>query len=257
MDTITHGLIGVIGSRAGFSQRAGRIATISFLIGALFPDLDIVVSLLGPAYSLKYHRGITHSIIAAPLFSFLIAAVIYRLSAYKNLKSLFLMVALGIYSHILFDLITSYGTLLFYPLSVNRYSWNLVFIIDPFISLSVLLGLVLCWRMRDKAFTISAIVLSILAFYLIICLCIKLAHEDRLKGFSEINMLAVKRSTIYPKPLSPLFWMGVVETCDSYYQVDISALRGGVSGFKRIVKENDNFFIDSAKRLRISGLYYW
>ena len=112
MDTITHGLIGILGSKTGLSQKNGKVATVAFLIGAVFPDIDIVVSFFGPEFSLRYHRGITHSIIAAPFFAILIAAVIYRVASLKKFVLLWMIAALGIYSHIFFDLITSYGTVI-------------------------------------------------------------------------------------------------------------------------------------------------
>src|SRR3972149_11026606 len=95
LDTVTHGLIGALGSKAGFSQRVGRVATIAFVIGAVFPDIDIVVSIFGPEFSLRYHRGITHSIIAAPFFAMFIAAVIYRFASFKKFVLLSVIVALG------------------------------------------------------------------------------------------------------------------------------------------------------------------
>lgn len=91
MDTITHGLIGALGSKTGFSQRDGRIATIAFLVGAVFPDLDVMVSLFGPEFTLRHHRGITHSLIAAPFFALLLALVICRLSSFKKLKNIFFL----------------------------------------------------------------------------------------------------------------------------------------------------------------------
>ncbi len=55
MDTVTHGLVGALLSKTGFSQKAGRIATIAFVVGAVFSDIDVVVSLLGPDFIIRYH----------------------------------------------------------------------------------------------------------------------------------------------------------------------------------------------------------
>jgi inner membrane protein len=235
LDTITHGLIGILGSKTGFSQRNGKLAAIAFLIGAVFPDIDIVVSFFGPEFSLRYHRGITHSIVAAPVFALVIGAVIYRFASFKNFFLLSLIVALGIYSHIFFDLITSYGTVIFDPISMKRYSWNLVFIIDPFITIPVILGLILCWKRGDRALMISVSILSFLA----------------------VSSIAVERSTVYPRPLAPFFWMGVIETEDAFYRLDYSILRKAPVRLDKIAKTKGNIFIDRANYLTVTNLFKW
>ena len=257
MDPITHGLIGTLGSRTGFSQKSGRIATIAFLIGAIFPDLDILVALGGPDFSLRYHRGITHSVIAAPFFAIFLAALIYRFTSYKNLLALALMVGLGIYSHIFFDLITSYGTVIFDPISMKRYSWNLVFIIDPFITIPALLGLILCWKFKGKAILISFSVLVFLVFYMILSLALKSINEDKLTKFAYENTLDVKKSTLYPLPLAPIFWMGIIETEDAFYKINFSMFKDGPTSIKEISRTSGNSFISLANELEITSLYKW
>ena len=257
MDTLTHGLIGILGSKTGFSQREGKIATIAFLIGAIFPDIDLIVSFFGPEFSLRYHRGITHSIIAAPLFAMFIAAVIYRFASFKKFVLLSVIVALGIYSHILFDLITSYGTVIFDPISMKRYSWNLVFILDPFITIPVVLGLILCWKWSDRALIISVSILTFLGIYLMSNLCVKLLYEQKLRGFAAADSIAVTRSTVYPRPLAPFFWMGVIETEDAFYKLDYSILRKAPVRLDRISKIKKNVFIDRANYLKVTNLFKW
>jgi inner membrane protein len=257
LDTLTHGLIGILGSKTGFSQRNGKIATIAFLIGAIFPDIDLIVSFFGPEFSLRYHRGITHSIIAAPVFAMFIAAVIYRFASFKKFVLLSVIVALGIYSHILFDLITSYGTVIFDPISMKRYSWNLVFILDPFITIPVVLGLILCWKWSDRALRISVSILTFLVIYLVLNLCVKLVYEEKLRGFAAANSIAVKRSTVYPRPLAPFFWMGVIETEDAFYRLDYSILREVPVRLDKIAKIKKNIFIQRANYLTVTNLFKW
>ena len=257
MDTITHGLIGILGSKTGFSQRNGRFAAIAFLIGAIFPDIDLVVSFFGPEFSLRYHRGITHSIVAAPFFAIFITAAIYRFASFKKFFLLSVIVALGIYSHIFFDLITSYGTVIFDPISLKRYSWNLVFILDPFITIPVILGLILCWKRSDRALMISVSIFTFLVVYLMMNLCVRLLYEEKLARFAATSSIAVKRSTVYPRPLAPFFWMGVIETEDAYYRVNLATFSPDISVFDRFAKEEENHFINSAKNLEVSSLFYW
>jgi inner membrane protein len=257
LDTVTHGLIGALASRTGFYQKTGRVATVAFTVGAVFPDIDLVVSFFGPDFSLRYHRGITHSAVVAPFFALLLGTAIYRFSSFKNLRTLALMVALGIYSHIFFDLITSYGIVVFDPLSMKRYSWNLVFILDPFITLPVLIGLVLAWRKKRVVFKVSIIVFTFLSLYLLFCLYAKELNSGKLSDFAKENSLDVLKSSIYPRPFAPLFWMGVIETSDAFYKVNISLFREDPGQFERTTKSEDNHFVKLAKGLRVTKLYFW
>ncbi len=257
MDTFTHGLIGALGSRAGFSQRIGRVATIAFVIGAVFPDIDIVVSIFGPEFSLRYHRGITHSVIAAPFFALILGAIIYRFSSFKNLRVLALMVVLGIYSHIFFDLITSYGTIIFDPLSIKRYSWNLVFILDPFITIPVLAGLILCWRKKETPLRVSFAVVVYLSLYLLFCFNTRQLNLDKIKEFAKEKSMDVVKSSVYPRPLAPFFWMGVIETKESFYIGNLSIFESGINDFEEIPKSNENSYIKLASKLDEVRLYRW
>ncbi|HEY7535717.1 MAG TPA: metal-dependent hydrolase [Thermodesulfobacteriota bacterium] len=257
MDTITHGLVGALGSRVGFSEKIGRVATIAFVVGAVFPDIDIFVSFLGPDFSMRYHRGITHSIIAAPFFAFLLGALIYRFSSYKNLKALVLMVALGIYSHIIFDLITSYGTVIFDPLSMKRYSWNLVFILDPFITLPLIAGLILCWRKKEMALRISLSVFIFLCLYLIFCFYVRELNLEKINKFASEKTLAVIKSSVYPRPLAPFFWVGIIETKEAFYGGNLSIFDGGIRNFEGIRKSDDNPYVKLASKLEEVQLYHW
>ena len=257
MDTITHGLIGALASRAGFYQGTGKIAAVAFTVGAVFPDIDIGASFLGPDFALRYHRGITHSVIAAPFFALFLAAVIYRFSSFKNLRVLMLMVAIGIYSHIFFDLVTSYGTVIFDPLSMKRYSWNLVFILDPLVTLPVLIGIVLCRKKKEVALKVSLTVFVFLGLYLLFCLYCRELNSERINDFAKVHSLDVVKSSVYPRPLGPLFWMGVVETKDAFYKVNLSLFKKDLGEFERVAKSKDNRYIELAKDLKVTRLYLW
>jgi inner membrane protein len=257
LDTITHGLIGALASRSGFYQRTGMVSTVAFTVGAVFPDVDILASLLGPDLTLRYHRGMTHSVVATPIFALFLAALIYRFSSFKNLRTLTLMVAIGIYSHIFFDLITSYGTVVFDPISVKRYSWNLVFILDPFVTIPVLVGVILCRKKKEAALRVSSAVFLFLALYLLFCFYCRELNSERVNGFAKVHSLDVLRSSVYPRPLGPFFWMGVVETGDAFYRVNLSLFKNDPDGFYRISKSKDNRFIELAKGLKVTKLYLW
>jgi hypothetical protein len=51
--------------------------------------------------------------------------------------------------------------------------------------------------------------------------------------------------------------MGVIETEDAYYRVNLATFSPDISVFDRFAKEEENHFINSAKNLEVSSLFYW
>ncbi len=59
--------------------------------------------------------------------------VLWEMSGRRNLRLLWLASAAGIASHLLLDWITSYGTMLWWPVSDARLALSLVFIVEPYV----------------------------------------------------------------------------------------------------------------------------
>lgn len=257
MDTITHGLIGTLGSRTGYYQKFGKIATYSFLLGSIFPDIDVIVSIFGPDFTMRHHRGITHSILAVPFFSILVTLITGYFFKSREYKKIYTMVLAGMYSHILFDLITSYGTVAFDPLSMKRFNWNLVFILDPFITLSVIAGLIIARKRKDLALKSSVIVFLFLCTYLLTCFFVKEHNKSRLIEVAKENSVEVIKLDIYPRPLAPFLWLGVIESDKNFFRANLSTLSDKPAILESYSKSDHNSFVDIATEHRISKLYFW
>lgn len=161
MDTITHGITGALVGKAFFADRYGRSATLAVTLGAVFPDSDVFFALFAPneLATVEWHRGVTHSFLALPAFAALLAAMTRRLAARRargqapplSFLTLWALYGLGLSIHILLDLITSFGTMIWSPLASTRAAWDLVFIIDLFFTASVLLPQVAAWIYGERA----------------------------------------------------------------------------------------------------------
>ena len=168
MDTITHGIVGALIGKGYFSERNGRVATFAAAAGAMFPDIDVVEEIVSrdPLAIVRYHRGITHSFVALPFFAAILAwltragfAVLKkRFAALRDIESpswgiLFLIYAMAIASHIILDAMTSFGTRIWDPVSQQRVTWDLLFIIDFCFTSIALLPQVVAWIYSDSAKT--------------------------------------------------------------------------------------------------------
>jgi membrane-bound metal-dependent hydrolase YbcI (DUF457 family) len=165
MDTITHGIAGALIGKAlckgddmfpAKPMSRARIITWSLMIGAIFPDIDVLRDIFShnELLMITWHRSITHSLLLLPVFSLLLAALT-RWIARKfkwdapSFAILTLLYAIGILSHILMDLITSFGTMIWSPLKWYRPAWDLIFIIDFTFTAILLVPQLLAWVHRD------------------------------------------------------------------------------------------------------------
>lgn len=154
MDPLTHGLTGALLGKAFFSERHGRTASVALTLGALFPDSDISMEFFAPnaLATLAWHRGVTHSFLGLPVFAVLLAGLtrtLLRRRPAPGFAGLFLLYGLGMAVHIFLDLITSFGTMIWSPLSSARVAWDWVFILDLVFTGIVLLPQVMAWIYRE------------------------------------------------------------------------------------------------------------
>jgi membrane-bound metal-dependent hydrolase YbcI (DUF457 family) len=166
MDTITHGIAGALLGKAVFGgdqmlalrpMNRARIVTWSLMLGAIFPDADVFRDMLSrnELLILTWHRSYTHSLLCLPVFAVLLAALTRWIVRWRNWDApsfamLTVIYAIGILSHILLDLVTSFGTMIWSPLQWSRPAWDLIFIIDFTLSGILLAPQVLAWVYERK-----------------------------------------------------------------------------------------------------------
>ncbi len=164
MDAITHGLAGALIGKAFFSAgrearpeeiSAGRVATFAATLGAVFPDADVIAGIASrnDLAVIEIHRNVTHSLLCLPVFAAALAALTHWLARRRSLESpgwlaLTAICAVGLASHILLDLATSFGTMVWSPWKYTRVSWDLAFIVDFTMTAIVLLPQAAAWVYR-------------------------------------------------------------------------------------------------------------
>src|SRR6266436_346365 len=140
MDTITHGIAGALIGKAMFRgedmfasrpMNRGRIITWSLMLGAIFPDSDVFRDVFSHDRLLviTWHRSITHSLLLLPLWALLLAGIMRVFANSRkweapSFAALVGIYAAGILSHILLDLVTSFGTMVWSPVQWSRPAWD-------------------------------------------------------------------------------------------------------------------------------------
>ncbi len=161
MDTITHGIAGALIGKAVFRgedlfashpMNRGRIITWSLMLGAIFPDSDVLRDFFSSDKLLivTWHRSLTHSLVLLPLWALLLAGVTRGFAGWRkweapSFAALSAIYAAGILSHILLDLATTFGTMIWSPLRWSRPAWDLIFIVDFTLTAIFLVPQLLAW----------------------------------------------------------------------------------------------------------------
>jgi len=131
-DNLTHGLAGALLAQTGLQQRYGRAATVALVVGTELPDLDSLFALGGSVLSFVHHRGMTHSLLGGAGLALLGALLLWRLFRAHPYWRLVLLIYLGVVLHIGMDVLTPYGTQVFWPFTARRYTADALFILDYF-----------------------------------------------------------------------------------------------------------------------------
>ena len=161
MDTLTHGIAGALIGKALFRgddmlalrpMNRGRIVTWALMLGAIFPDSDTFRDLFShnELLVITWHRSITHSVVCLPFFSLALAVLTRWYTRWHkwdapSFAALTGIYALGILSHILLDLLTSFGTMVWSPLKSSRPAWDVLFLIDFTFTAILLVPQMLAW----------------------------------------------------------------------------------------------------------------
>lgn len=143
MDPVTHAALGAACSQAILGKYNKYIPWRVGALAAMAPDLDIFIRFKNDPMSIEFwHRNFTHSLLFIPLGGLLVALFFLCFSRYRMSWKITLCAALVGYStHGLLDALTSYGTVLLWPVSYMRFSWDIIAIVDPFFTIPLILGI--------------------------------------------------------------------------------------------------------------------
>jgi inner membrane protein len=159
MDVVTQTLIGAVAAQSVMGRRLPRRAWLAGALGGYIPDADIFIRFHGDSLSTwLIHRHFTHGIGFIPIAAALVTLPwLLSRAGRRDTVPLYLAALLGVATHAPLDACTAFGTMLWWPLSHTRVSWDLVAIIDPIVTLPLLVGLLwslaVGWNSHQQALT--------------------------------------------------------------------------------------------------------
>jgi inner membrane protein len=154
MDNLAHSLAGAVLGEAGLKRRTA-LAMPTLLIGANLPDMDALAILVG--HGLSFRRGWTHGVLALALLPLFLTAAMLAWDRWVRRRrdaeldparpaQLLLLAYVAVLSHPLLDWLNNYGMRWLMPFDGTWYYGDALFIVDPWLWLILLGGVVLARR---------------------------------------------------------------------------------------------------------------
>ncbi|WP_418790794.1 metal-dependent hydrolase [Phosphitispora sp. TUW77] len=250
MDPLTHALVGVgVAALTGDKFALSNPVHLGVVLGALAPDIDIVVRFFGDVPYLKHHRGSSHSIPGTLIMSGFIAAVLWLLLGGINPGLIFIWTFLGALSHIVLDILNSYGAKVLWPFSRKKYTLNLLVVADPIIIM--IFAVVIFWPGMPG-------VIAQAAFWLVtIYLGSRFYMRQRVYRMLKRQFVEddICRIIVMPAMVSLWNWYFLIETSGSYIVGEIRHF-SPKPGIKKILeKAPQNPLIGKALKSRLGELF--
>ncbi len=193
------------------------------MVAAELPDLDTLwPSENDVLQALHAHRGPSHALLAAPLVAGLAVALVRPFFKGAHTGVMFAWAIPAVLLHLLADAWTGWGTRLFLPFSDARLSLDWTLVVDPLVTVPLLVGAVVALVRRgvwQKAVLLGALVaVSYVAG--------RVALRAHLRHVVSVQYPGAVRVEVFPMPLHPWPWRYAVEV-EGQYRV------GAVRPFER------------------------
>jgi len=217
MDPVSQGLVGSVLPGSVSNKKEIRLAVAIGFLSGLLADIDIIIrSSTDPLLFIEYHRQFTHSLIFIPIGGLVAAAFCWlflkkRLSFWK----IYFYAVLGYGTHCFLDACTNYGTELLWPFTDLKVAWNIVSIIDPIFTLTLLLLVIIAVIIKSSL--IARIGLIFAVCYLLFGLYQRERVEDVLLALAESRGHQVERVMVHPSIGNLLVWRSIYESDGNYY----------------------------------------
>ena len=227
MDSLTHIALGsalgvaVLGRRTALWKAAlwGGIA------GTL-PDLDTFIDQRDPILNMTRHRAESHALFYLTLAAPLLAWSVSRLQREAALfKRWWLALWLALIAHPLLDVMTVYGTQLLQPFSSYPFGVGSIFIIDPFYTVLLIVGVTVALRLKNgRALGWNVAGLALSTLYLGASALAQQHATQIARAALKAEGIDASGLLVTAAPFNILLWRLVATTPSQYFEGHYSLL---------------------------------
>lgn len=222
MDSFTQIVLGAAVGEAVAGRKIGNKALVFGAIAGTIPDLDVFIgNAMGTVEALDFHRGFTHSIAFALIFSPLLGLLLNKIysSSSATWRDWAWLFFLGFFTHALLDCFTTWGTQIFWPLDY-LVAFKSIFVIDPLYTLPLFVCLV--WltflpkgSLRRQRLNVIGLIIS--TSYLLWSIGIKQYANLVFEQSFDRQEIEIVRYDTRPGPVTTILWATNAEAAHGYY----------------------------------------
>lgn len=223
MDSLTHIVLGACVGEVFFEKGFGKKAMIWGALAQSIPDVDFIAAFWLPtAENLLAHRGFTHSLLFVLLMIPALALAANAIHRPHNIRfrTWLLFFAAELLLHLFLDGFNNYGVGWLEPFHHLRFSFNTVYVADPFFSLVpgiafiVLLLLPKHSHRRKFWYTLGMVVPFL---YLGYCIGNKIQTDSVVKEILTKQQIPQEQYFTTPAPLQNWLWYVVSGNDSGFY----------------------------------------
>lgn len=226
MDPVSQGALGAACAQICLYPSDKKNVWIAGMIAGMAPDLDILLqSPNDPMFYLLYHRQLTHSVLFIPAGGLLVFLALQLFSRFRAKRKIILMACLiGYASHGLLDAFTIYGTVLWWPFSYDRIAFDVLSIIDPFITFPLVLGVIWTQVFDTRKGVVVGLLLASMTLFVNIIQHQRADHV--IQRYQQKNNIQLNKIRILPNFASSTSWraLGFDQNKLYLFQLNVSLL---------------------------------
>ncbi|MBS1933255.1 MAG: metal-dependent hydrolase, partial [Bacteroidetes bacterium] len=223
MDSLTHIALGACIGEAFFEKGFGKKAMLWGALAQSIPDVDFVASFwLNTSENLLAHRGFTHSILFAIIIIPVFALTAEKIHRPHNIsfKKWILFFTVEVFIHLFIDGFNNYGIGWLEPFSHARFSFNTIYVADPFFSfwpgIACIVLFITGRYNKARAFWWK---FGIIIPFLYLCYCVadKIKIDRDVQTIFASQHIPHQRYFTTPAPLQNWLWYVVAGDDGGYY----------------------------------------
>jgi len=220
MDSVSQIALGAALGELVLGRHIGRRAAVFGAVLGTLPDLDVLVPYADAVDTFTRHRSWSHSVFVLTAASLPLAWLARRLvkmsASPPGFGRWWFAAWLVLVTHPLLDAFTLYGTQLFWPLPLRPVAIGSVFVIDPLVTVPLLIGLIWLWRRRTPAARLAnGAGLALATSYLGVTLVVQAQVTEIARASLVERGHDAERLVVAPLPMS-LLWRVVALDGDTY-----------------------------------------
>lgn len=264
MDPVSQIAFGAVAGLAAGGKKAPRASALVGGLAGFLPDLDVLVIIPSdPLSGILYHRHFTHALLTIPVIALLAWLPLMWMTRYRAVRlPLFFAALAGAATHGFLDATTSYGTMLLWPFTDARISWDIAPIIDPVFTILTLI--VIGVSVRKKWWKGGLVGLGMFAVFFMVGIVQHLRVASALDHVQESRGHNAARQRVMPMPASMFVWNSVYEFDGKLYRDSFRA--GPLSSVRwdegtpvaLLTKQNlPDYFSQDPEAMRAFEVFSW